>query len=47
MAGDGMVVLGLRLSGAVVASGGLSAAPPYAPPHAPAPPMTLRFIPQV
>lgn len=45
--GVGMAVLGLRLCGAVLREGALCAAPAHAPPHAPAPPLHLRFVPQV
>ncbi|XP_052738057.1 cytoplasmic dynein 2 heavy chain 1 isoform X2 [Bicyclus anynana] len=43
---DGVVLRGLVLSGGAWAEGALRAASPAAPPHAPAPPLLLRYIAQ-
>lgn len=43
---EGLIVVGLRASGAEWRAGGLAPAPAGAPPHTDAPPLRLRFVPQ-
>ncbi|CAB3224979.1 unnamed protein product [Arctia plantaginis] len=44
--GDGVVVVGLRVTGAEWRDAALSPAAATAPPHLPAPPLRLRYVPQ-